>query len=172
MSIRQLMKVKPYLLRDYRIDALQIVQERLLEQSNEKDQDLTLEQILHHIELTGKAPFAEPAYGAKWSVLSRKRKSGLLLLWLYYIAEKEKLDMTAVYAHRLLQGLVGNSISRTVVLEAFGSSERTAANKSSDWDRIDHIINKYRGRVTASLLLNKEKIALIKNNVWSELKAD
>lgn len=169
MSIRHRMKIKPYSLRDYRADAAQIIQGRLEDLKTDNYVDPEVNVVLSHIEKTGKIPFFEPEYGAKWSAISRKRKSGLLLLWLYYIADKESLDMTTVLAQRLLQGLAGCSISNRVLIESFGRSDRTAADKSQDWGQIDEIVKKYQDEVKASLSRNKNRLADIKSQLWLQV---
>lgn len=74
--------------------------------------------------LTGSG-LADPSYAAQWSALARKRYCGVLLSALYLVAALEKLGMTTVLAHRLLQGWTGRSISNRVLLRAIGHGYRT-----------------------------------------------
>lgn len=163
-------EVKPYSLIDYRREAEQLIIERIDYIQRVNNTPLpSVERAQSYKRETGKPLMFEPAYGAKWSALTRKRKSGLLLLWLYYIAEQERLDMTMVLAQRLLEGVAGCSISNRVLKEAFSRSGRTAADKSQDWDQVDRIIQKYKPRVEKSLLRNQNKLADIKTKLWDSL---
>lgn len=164
-------KIRPYSLVDYRKDATKLIIERIKFLEELDDPSLpSAERIKAYKEETGKDLMFEPAYGAKWSALSRKRKSGLLLLWLYYIAVQERLDMTITLAQQLLKGTAGSSISTVTLNNAFGSRGRTAADRSQDWDQIDALIQKYKPLVQNSLLRNQNKLADIKAKLWNELR--
>ncbi|EMK1731232.1 hypothetical protein V8N76_004538 [Salmonella enterica] len=108
-------------------------------------------------------------YGAGWSTLARRRRIGVLITLLYTIAVKENIDMTSIYAHRLLQGMVGRSITNKVLNPAFGVHGRTAADKSADWDRLDEIVSRYRDVAQRALQRDKERQALVKRRLQREL---
>lgn len=101
-------------------------------------------------------------YAAKWSVLARKRKAGLLLVWLYYIAAKHQLDMTIVPAQKLLQGWANYSISNKTLIQAFSDPNRTASLKSVSWEQVEELIKIYRADVVMKLQRDREKQKNIK----------
>lgn len=143
-------KLKPYSHQDYTRDAKSIIVTRIIAGR------------FDHSALFNKQ-VADPSHAAQWSVLSRKRKSGLMLLTLYVIAIRYKLDMTATLGQRILQGIYGTGMSNTILLQAFAKSGRTAADKSEDWVNLDKIIDENKeyfiekmARSKAIVLTNKE----------------
>jgi hypothetical protein len=58
------------------------------------------------------------------------------------IAEEENLDLTVTLAKRLFVGIFEQSIKYELLVEHFGTPNRTARNKSEDSNRIDSIIRR------------------------------
>lgn len=109
---------------------------------------------------------ADPSYAAQWPALARKRYCGVLLSSLYFVAALEKLDMTAVLAHRLLQGWTGRSISNRVLLRAFGHGDRTAATKSEDWPQVTALVDRYGELVRRALVREKMRVKHAREAAW------
>ena len=159
-------RVRPYQLSDYRRDATKVILERLEWLRTDPAR------VLRHpldIPLGQKVPPEDPWYAAKWSALARKRKAGLLLLWLHYVNEKHQLDMTVVLAQRLLESWVGCSISNKTLIAAFGQKGRDAGSKSTSWPEKDNLKEMYRDKVKLCLKKDREKQQLIKETLWEEL---
>ena len=162
--------VQPYSLNNYSIDAIYIIEERLnwLKANPVQREMLSIGILSEALETNNGTPL-EPKYAAKWSVIARKRKAGLLLLWLYYVADKHQLDMTIVLAMRMLQGWAGCSISNRTLIEAFGNRNRNASNKSTDWNQVEYLIEKYRESVLIKLHQDRAKQKLIKETLWKNI---
>ena len=154
-------RVRPYSLQDYSRDAKGLI--NLLGQEIPK---------LKELQDTGKAVLLDPRHAAKWSILARKRKAGLLLLWLYFVAEKHQLDMTIVFAQRLLEAWVGCSISNKTLIQAFGQRNRDAHSKSESWGQLNSLVDQYQEKVKNSLERDKKRRLSIKENHWERLKAE
>ncbi|HDS1721454.1 hypothetical protein NPS53_08095 [Pseudomonas putida] len=160
---------KPYTIRAYRTDAEALLSERLeylrtlLTPVSER-----LAAKLYRL-LTG-TELADPAYAAQWSAIARKRYCGVLLSALYYVAAEQDLDMTAVLAHRLLQGWTGRSISNRVLIRAFGHPDRTAATKSEDWIRVPALIEKYGAFARKALVREKLRVRVMKDSAWMTVR--
>lgn len=119
-------KLRPYSNQDYVRDAKALIITRIKTHRYDHNAAFTKE-------------VGDPNHGAQWSVLSRKRKSGLMLLTLYELATRYQLDMTATMGQRLLQGIYGISLANHTLLHAFANTGRTAADRSEDWPKIDTI---------------------------------
>lgn len=117
------------------------------------------------------ALFLSPVYAARWSALTRKRISGLLLVSLYVVADRHRVDMTSVYAHRLLKGWAGRSISNRTLLAAFGEWGRTAEEKTADWERLEQLVDEYRGMVQRVIRRDMIRIERIRKLVKEDALA-
>ncbi|ENV52045.1 hypothetical protein L292_3159 [Acinetobacter junii CIP 107470 = MTCC 11364] len=160
--------VQPYLLYNYRQDAKTIIIARIAYLKTNPVRPIpTLE-----LQVGGKTIPHEPKYAAKWSSLARKRKAGLLLILLYYIADKHGLDMTSTLAQRLLEGWLGHSISNKLLIKAFGQTGRTAEDKTKDLDQLDELIGLYKNYAFDILQRDKRKMKLIKETLWNELNPE
>lgn len=158
-------KVSPYSLHDYRQDVVQVISKQLLFLKMYPVRPVPrVQEILQ----TG-AVILDPHYAAQWSALARKRKAGLLLLYLYYVAAQNQLDMTVILAQRLLEGWVSCSISNKVLIQAFGQHSRTAKDKSKDWEHLATLIERYQAQIRRMLLQDKLKMARIKQVEWARL---
>lgn len=163
-------KISPYSLRDYSRDAKEVIQNHLdWLRTNPIRPNANLGAMLSTLRTKGKTVPLDPYYAAQWSALARKRKAGLLLLFLYYVAKKHQLDMTTIFAQRLLIGWVDCSISNKVLITAFGDPNRDASNKSIDWPRLDELIIRYRDQVQDKLKHDRAKQKKIKEIHWHSL---
>jgi hypothetical protein len=82
--------------------------------------------------------------GAAAGAASKRAKRQKKIDWLTIIIEAEKLDMTPTLALRLIKGATGRGASMLFLNEAYGKKDRTAGNKSPDFDRVNQIIDKYK----------------------------
>lgn len=170
------MKYKGYSLEDYRKDATDIAWWRvkmLRADMGKSTQVLNPFGVMAAImagQWTGDAVI-DPVYAAKWSSISRKRTTGLLIDWLVKIQLENNLDMTSVLAKKLLLGLIGRSVSNKVLIAKFATAERDASNKSKDFKNLNSIIKKYKRPVRAALKVDKEYRKKIKQEVWEEVNA-
>lgn len=108
-------------------------------------------------------------YGAAWSILTRKRRIGVLIFMLYTVAVQEKLDMTSTLAQRLLRGWTGRGIRNQILFEPFAVTGRTAGDKSADLERVDELVEKYRQQAINALEMDKKRQAALKRQLLQEL---
>jgi len=108
----------------------------------------------------------DPSHAAKWSALSRKRKSGLMLLTLYELSIRYELDMTSTLGNRLLLGIYGASISTNVLTQVFSNTGRTAADRSEDWPKVERIIKDNKTYYQGKLEQARARIAANKELSW------
>lgn len=143
-------RLRPYSNQDYVKDAKSIILNRIT--TGRYDHSALFNKLID-----------DPSHAAKWSALSRKRKSGLMLLALYDIAIRYDLDMTATLGQRICEGIFGSSVSNGVLIHAFSNRGRTASDKSADWSQVERIVkdNKtyYQGKLEqarARIVANKD----------------
>lgn len=153
----------PYTIEDYENDAEAILRERIAE-LRERGMGLTVDPILK----VGVA--FDSKYASRWSVLTRKYKSGFLVQKLIDFAEKHDVDMTPTLAMRVLQGWVGRSISNRVLIDVFGNEGRDASNKSRDWHRLDELIEADKEAVVAEYEQCAAECKKAKERAWDKVK--
>lgn len=162
--------VSPYSLQNYSRDAKKVIKDHLdWLRTDPVRRNSSLGAVLNELNQTGKITPLDPFYAAQWSSLARKRKAGLLLLCLYNVAEKHQLDMTIVFAQKLLKGWADCSISNKTLIKAFGDPDRDASSKSLNWSELEELINTYRDYVLNKLHRDKEKQKAIKDLLWAKL---
>lgn len=154
-----------YSLQDYTRDAQKLIFNRI--NYNQFDRQALLPDPGSIGSLT---TILDPQHAAQWSALSRKRKSGIMLLILYAIASEYDLDMTATLGHRMLQGLFDCSISNKTLISAFGEHGRTAADKSEDWEKIGTIVKNKREWALKKLHQNRTRLRKNKETAWDLVK--
>lgn len=157
-------RLRPYSLQDYTRDAETLIFNRI--NYNKFDRQALVPEPSY----INSMAVMDPSHAAQWSALSRKRKSGLMLLTLYAIASEYDLDMTATMGHRLLQGLFGCSISNVPLLAAFSEHGRTAADKSEDWEKVGQIVSEKRIWAQEKLKQNRVRVRQDKELAWDLVK--
>lgn len=157
-----------YTIEDYERDAEQVYRDRITELKNRTElaSDQVLAAMQQGIQIE---TFFDPAYASKWSALTRKLKSGIILQYLVDIAETENLDMTAVLAQRLAKGWTDRSISNRKLIEVFGKPTRTAANKSEDFNNLDYLIETHKDAIQKTLYSSQEQIKAAKEKAWEKV---
>lgn len=157
-----------YTIEDYQTDAEQVYRDRIVELRHRTD--LASEQVLAAMQQGVQIDtFFDPVYAAKWSTLTRKLKSGIILQYLVDIAESENLDMTAVLAQRLAKGWTDRSISNRKLIEVFGKPTRTAADKSEDFNNLDHLIETHKEAIQKALYNSQNQIEVAKEKAWEKV---
>lgn len=149
----QYKNLKPYSNQDYIRDAKSIILNRILAGR------------FDHNQAQGDN-VRDSKHAAQWSAISRKRKSGIMLLALYDITIKYDLDMTTTLAQRILQGIFGSSISNGILLVAFAQKGRTASDKSEDWERLEAIIKESKPYYVKKMAQAKERLIINKEAAW------
>lgn len=154
-------RYKPYSLQDYTQDAQKLILNRI--NYNKYDREALVPDPGY---INSIMTVQDPQHAAQWSALSRKRKSGFMLMVLYVLASEYELDMTATLGQRMLQGLFGCSISNRTLLDAFGEHGRTAADKSEDWKKIGTIIAEKRAWANKKMNQNRARVRKNKDTAW------
>lgn len=146
-------RLRPYSNQDYIRDAKSIIITRIT--SGRFDHDALYTKSIN-----------DPSHAAQWSALSRKRKSGLMLLALYELAIRYELDMTATLGQRILQGIFGSSVSNGVLLQAFANHGRTASEKSADWSKVEEIVKDNKTYYLNKMQQSKARVVANKDLSW------
>lgn len=85
-----------------------------------------------------------PRRGAALTAATKRYKASEMLHFIHQIHGKEDLDMTPVLAKRLLLGLFGRSVLFDTLVRIYGDKNRSASNKSSDFKRLDELVERYK----------------------------
>lgn len=85
-----------------------------------------------------------PHRGAALTAATKRYKGSEMLHFIHQMHGKEDLDMTPVLAKRLLQGLFGRSVLFDTLVSVYGDKNRSASNKSSDFKRLDELVERYK----------------------------
>lgn len=158
-------RYKPYSLQDYTRDAKQLILNRINYNKYERDAAVPDQASINSI-----MAVMDPRHAAQWSVLSRKRKCGLMITTLYAVADEYDLDMTATMGLRLLQGMFGCAVDLRTLLTAFGEHGRTAADKSEDWEKVDVVIAQKKEWANQKLNQNRARLRKDKDLAWDLVK--
>ncbi|EKO3392662.1 hypothetical protein OMA37_004513 [Vibrio fluvialis] len=90
-----------------------------------------------------------PRRGAALTAATKRYKGSEMLHFLLQIHGKEDLDMTPTLAKRLLQGFFGRSVLFDTLVAIYGDNNRSASNKSSDFKRLDELVERYKSESKA-----------------------
>lgn len=102
-----------------------------------------------------------PKRGALITAAMKRLQARFVCDELFKIADNEQLDLTAVLAGKLIKELTGRSMAMPAILASFSSPGRTAANKSTDFKRIDELVEKYRPSILEGLATIKTRAKII-----------
>jgi len=94
--------------------------------------------------------------GAYMSAAIKRYKSNRVLEVLLAI---EDVDWTPTLANNIITRCWGRSISRPILVDAFGKEGRTAAFKSADIDRQDELIELYKRDIITAITHAEHEIA-------------
>lgn len=72
------------------------------------------------------------------SAAGKRLRAGVALRMLDRL--QEQVDLTSTLATKITRRLLGRAIDRQVLLDRYGTENRTAANKSPDFKNVEHIV--------------------------------
>jgi hypothetical protein len=103
-----------------------------------------------------------PVKGARYAAASKRYKQAVCSTIIHGIIETEGADITPTLAGHLIKAWLGRGVSNRYLLAHFGTSGRTASEKSKDVDHVSHYIDKYRATVQSELEIAKKNMSAVR----------
>lgn len=102
--------------------------------------------------------------GAAVTAAKKRLRLGIVLRWLHKVTDEHDLDMTPSMASHIVKGWIDRGVSNRQLIEQFATPNRTASNKSRDFERIDEIINRYRPHVIEEIATEFHAVHLLSSD--------
>ena len=126
---------------------------------------LILDMYKLELETILKSDKKPPVKGALITALNKATKREYVCDLIRY--DMGKLDVTPTAAMQLIKRVLGHGVSNKFLLEKFGDSERTAANKSEIFDKD---LSDYEKKIKAEMKKLSEQMKLIYKQVRFEVQ--
>lgn len=103
-------------------------------------------------------------YNGLRSGVSRLFMMNARLEYLQDLAKNENLDMTITLAQKLSKSLFDVSINMQILKKVFGTSGRSADDKSKDFARMNELIEKYKNDAAMYYFDKKDELSKLQTN--------